>query len=80
MLFSDFYRSKDKKYYKIWTKKTVFIYILGFIFMVFFGQTLIYAIIMWFNFVVGSVFGQNHLLNWIILRAKCAHISIQKLS
>ena len=32
MLFSEFYRSKDQKYYKHWTKETVFVYILGLIF------------------------------------------------
>ena len=30
MLFSQFHRSKDQKYYKNWTKETVFVYILGF--------------------------------------------------
>ena len=32
MLFSQFQRSKDQKYYKNWTKETVFVYIFGFIF------------------------------------------------
>ena len=32
MLFSEFYKSKDQKYYKNWTKETAFVYILGFIF------------------------------------------------
>ena len=32
MLFSDFQRSKDQKYYKNWTKETVFVYVLRFIF------------------------------------------------
>ena len=32
MLFSEFYRSKDQKYYKNWIKETVFVCILGFIF------------------------------------------------
>ena len=32
MLFSQFKRSKDQKYYKNWRKETVFVYILGFIF------------------------------------------------
>ena len=31
MLFSELWRSKDKKYYQNWTKETVFVYILGFI-------------------------------------------------
>ena len=32
MLFSQFHRSKDQKYYKNWTKETVFVYILSLIF------------------------------------------------
>ena len=32
MLFSEFYRSRDQKYYKNWTYETVFVYIIGFIF------------------------------------------------
>ena len=32
MLFFEFYRSKDQKYHKSYTKETVFVYILGFIF------------------------------------------------
>ena len=32
MLFSEFLRSKDQKYYENWTKDAVFVYILGFIF------------------------------------------------
>ena len=32
MLFSEFYRSKEIKFYKIWTKETVFIYIFVFVF------------------------------------------------
>ena len=32
MLFYDFYWSKDQKYYKKLTYKTVFVYIIGFIF------------------------------------------------
>ena len=32
MLFSEFQRSKDQKYYKNLTKETVFVYILDFIF------------------------------------------------
>ena len=32
MLFSEFWRSKDQKYLKDWTKETVLVYILGFIF------------------------------------------------
>ena len=29
MLFSQFYKSKDQKYYKNWTKEAVFVYILA---------------------------------------------------
>ena len=32
MLFSQFYRWKDQKYYENWTNETVFAYILGFLF------------------------------------------------
>ena len=32
MLYFEFYRSKDQKYHKSYTKETVFVYILGFIF------------------------------------------------
>ena len=32
MLFCEFYRSKDQEHYKNWTKETVFVYILGFVF------------------------------------------------
>ena len=32
MLFPEFLRSKEQKYYKTWTNETVFVYILGFIF------------------------------------------------
>ena len=32
MLFSQFYRSLDQKYYKNYTNETVFVYILGLIF------------------------------------------------
>ena len=76
----------DKKYYKNWTKETVFVYILGFIFfLAFLAQKLIYTINIWFNFAFGSFFEQNHLLNLFILRVyakrwpKCARISLQKL-
>ena len=31
MLFSQFYRAKNQKYYKNWTKDTGFVYILGLI-------------------------------------------------
>ena len=57
---------KRSKILQNWTKETAFVYILGFIFMAFLAQKLIYAIDIWFNFVFGSVFEQNHLLNLFI--------------
>ena len=85
MLFSQFYRSKDEKYYKNWTKETVFVNILGFIFCgVSRAKTDLHNKYI-FNFVLGSFFEQDHLLNLIILGVyakswpKCARISIQKL-
>ena len=53
--------------------------------MVFLAQKLIYTINIWFKFVLGSFFEQNHLLNIFISGGyakrwpKCARISIQKL-
>ena len=53
--------------------------------MAFLAQKLIYTINTWFNFMVGSFFGQDHLINLFILGVyakrwpKCARISIQKL-
>ena len=85
MLFSDISRSKDQKYYINWTKKTGFVYILGFIFMAFLAQKLIYIINIWFNFVFGSIYEQDHLLHLFISGVyakrwpKYARISIQKL-
>ena len=35
-------------------------------FMVFLAQKVIYTINIWFNFVLGSIFKQEHLLNLII--------------
>ena len=55
------------------------------VFMAFLAQKLIYTINIWFNFVFGSFFEQDHLLNLFILGVyakrwpKCARISIQKL-
>ena len=57
MLFSQFSRSKDQKYYKNWINETVFVYILCFIFKSLFEQ----------NFAFGSFFEQDQLLNLIIL-------------
>ena len=53
--------------------------------MAFLSQKLIYTINIWFNFVPGSCFRKDHLLNLIILGVyakgwpKCARISKQKL-
>ena len=53
--------------------------------MAFLAQKLIYAINVWFNFVLGSFFKQDHLLKLIMLGVyrkrwpKCARISKQKL-
>ena len=53
--------------------------------MVFLMQKLIYLISIWFNFVFGSFFEQDHLLNLIILGVyvkiwpTCARILKQKL-
>ena len=68
MLFSEFWMSKDQKYYRNWAYETVFVYILGFIFQVLLVQKLIYALNIWFNFMPGSFFKQDHLLNVLILR------------
>ena len=52
--------------------------------MAFLAQKLIYATSIWFNFVFGSFFEQDHLLNLIILEVyakrwpKYARISKQK--
>ena len=65
--------------------KTVFVYILGFIFYDVLVQKLICTINIWFSFVSGSFFGQDHLFNWIILGVyskkwpKSVRISRQKL-
>ena len=83
MLFFEFYRSKDQKYYKNWTKETVFVYILGFIFYgVSRAKTDLHNKYM---IVFGSFFEQDYLLNLFISGvyakrwAKWAHISMQKL-
>ena len=65
MLIAEFWRSNDQKYYKNWTKDTVFVYILSLIFMAFLAQKLIYTINIWLNFVFASIFEQHHLLNSI---------------
>ena len=62
MLFSQFERLKDQKYFKNWTKETVFVYILGFMFLVFLTQRLIYTI----NTVYDLTLCLAHFLNKII--------------
>ena len=56
-------------HYKNWTKETVFVYILCFIFIAFLTQSLIYTINIWLNFMFDSFSEQDHLLNLIILGA-----------
>ena len=76
---------KIKNITKIEQKRLFLFAFLVSFFMAFLAQKLIYTINIWFNFVFGSFFEQNHLLNSFILRAyvkrwpKCARISIQKL-
>ena len=66
------------------TRLFLFTFLVSF-FMTFLPQKLIYAINKWFNFVPGSFFEQDHLLNLIILGVyakrwpKYARISEQKL-
>ena len=85
MLFFEFYRSKDQKYHKSYTKETVFVYILGFIFYgVSCAKTDLHNKYI-VNFKFGWFFEQDHLLNLFILGVyakrlpKCALISKQKL-
>ena len=89
MLFSQFYRSKDQKYDKNWTKETFlftflfFFYLFIYLFFAFLVQKLICIINMLFNFLFGSYFEQDHLLNLIAVEvyvkrwSKCASISKQ---
>ena len=70
-----------QKYYKIWTKETAFVYILGFIFYgVSRAKTDLHNKYI-FNFVFGWFFEQDHLLNLFILGVyakrwpKCGRIS-----
>ena len=67
MLFSQFLWSKDHEYYKNLTKETIFVYILGFIFDGISREKTVYTINIWFKFVFGLFFEQDHLLNLIIL-------------
>ena len=68
-------------------KKRLFLFpLLVSLFMEFLMQKLVYTINIWFNFVFGSFFEQDHLLNLIVLGVyvkswpKHARISKQKLS
>ena len=62
MLFSQFQRSKDQKYYKNWTKETVLVYIFGFIFYgVSRAKTDLHNKYI-VNFKFGWFFEQDHLL------------------
>ena len=67
MLFPEFYRSKDQIYYKNLAKETIFVWILGFIFYVASRTKTDLTINIRVNFVFGSFFEQDHLLNLIIL-------------
>ena len=82
---ANFYRSKYQKYYKGWTKETVFVYILDFIFHgVSRARTELHNKYI-FNFVSGSFFEQDRLLNIFNLEVyakrwpKCVHILKQNL-
>ena len=76
---------KIKNITKIERKRLLLFTFLVSFFMAFLVQKLIYTINIWFNFVFGSFFEQDHLLNLFISgiyaksRPKCARISIQKL-
>ena len=67
MLFSEFWRSQDKKYLKKLNIRHLFFYILGFIFYgVSRAKTDVRNKYM-INFVPGLFFDQEYLLNFIIL-------------
>ena len=76
---------KSKNITKIKQKRLFLFTFLVSYFTAFLVQKLIYTINIWFNFVFGSFFEQDHLLNLFILGVyakrwpKCARISIQKL-
>ena len=76
---------KIKNITKIEQKRLFLFTFLVSFFMAFLAQKLIYTINIWFNFVFGSFFQQDHLLNLFISGVyakrwpKCARISIQKL-
>ena len=76
---------KIKNIIKIEQKRLFLFTFLVSFFMAFLTQKLIYTINIWFNFVFGSFFEQDHLLNLFISGVyakrwpKCARILIQKL-
>ena len=76
---------KIKNITKIKQKRLFLFTFLVSYFTAFLVQKLIYTINIWFNFVFGSFFEQDHLLNLFISGVyakrwpKCARISIQKL-
>ena len=68
-----------KKYYKNWKKRDILV-------LIFYGVSRAKPDLnIWFKFVFGSLFEQDHLLNLLISGVyakrwpKCARISIQKL-
>ena len=75
---------RSKTLQKLNKRDFLFTFLVSF-FMAFLAQKLVYTINIWFNFVFGSFFEQDHLLNLFILGVyakrwpKCARISIQKL-
>ena len=76
---------KIKNITKIEQKRLLLFTFLVSFFMAFLAQKLIYTINIWFNFVFGSFFEQDHLSNLINFEVyakkwpKCARISKQKL-
>ena len=83
-IFSVLEVKRSKILQKLNKRDCPFIFLVSF-FMAFLAQKLIYTINIWFNFVFGSFFEQDHLLNLITLRVYAkrwperARISKQKL-
>ena len=57
---------KEQKYYKNWTKQTVSVFMVGFIFYGISLKKLIHIINIWFYFVFGLFFEQDCLISLII--------------
>ena len=80
----DTIRSKNKKYYKNWTKETIFVTFLVSFFMAFLAQKLIYTVNINLILCLAHFLNKIILLNLFILRVyakrwpKCARISKQK--